>query len=135
MAFGLGGRPIRVGDSLRLLALQASHVSSVAPVLSLRKAPGGTMFGGLFAPDGGKKYVLGEFRDVVTELVGDLSTVVVAGVARTEVKDVLQGCDVVDSGIETSTVLTLHEAVTVRSLGETVKLAQPLSENSPIFHG
>jgi tRNA threonylcarbamoyl adenosine modification protein YeaZ len=135
LSFGGGGLPIRVVDSLRLLALQASQLDSSAPVLSLRNAPGGEVFGGLFTSDGAKSYRVGKFREVVAGLAGELSSVVVAGVSRTEVKDVLHGCDVTDSGVETSTVLTLHEAAVVRSLHDDVKLALPLTENSQIFHG
>lgn len=135
LSFGGGGLPIRTVDSLRLLALQASHLGTSAPVLSLRNAGGGTVFGGLFVSDGASRYLLGTFRDVVAELANGLSSVVVAGVLRTEVKDVLAGCEVTDSGVETSTVLTLHEAAMASSLYEDAKLALPLTENSPIFHG
>lgn len=133
LAFAVGCSVVPV-DALRLLARAA--VGKVdEPVLCLHKPGGGRVYAGLFRP--GTEPVLrhAPLETVVPELSGELPSVSAAGRFRDEVRQLLPGTAVKDTGIDTFSVLTLHDVVTDPDgpAPEAVLVASPLTETSAVF--
>lgn len=132
LAFGVGC-PVLPVDALSLLA-RAAVGRIEEPVLCLHKAGGGRVYAGLFAP--GARPVLRHdpLATVVPELAGGLPAVSAVGLFRDEVRQLLPDTQVKDTGIDSFSVLTLHDLVTDPhgTPPEPVAVASPLTETS--FH-
>jgi tRNA threonylcarbamoyl adenosine modification protein YeaZ len=120
--------PIVCIDSLTLLA---GEVAS-RPVLCLRNAGSGNVYAGLFHDGRPAAKRHGPLVTLVPELVGELKSVAVVGAFRGEASRLLPGTGVEDTGIETSTVLTLVSVVADRA-PDGLDVATPLTDSSPMF--
>jgi tRNA threonylcarbamoyladenosine biosynthesis protein TsaB len=152
LAFSLDA-PVLGVNGLELLAL-AAHEQSAAheqpaapeltpaaeptaapgrPVLCLRNAGGGTVYAGLFRDGAEPAMRHGPLASAVPELAADLAEVTVAGLFRHEVKDLLPGVRVNDSGVEFPSALTLHRLLGSRP--ESAAFASPINDSSAVFQG
>ncbi|MFL6142274.1 MAG: tRNA (adenosine(37)-N6)-threonylcarbamoyltransferase complex dimerization subunit type 1 TsaB [Labedaea sp.] len=134
---GLGfslGCPIVAVDAFTLLAREVSD-SLEEPVLVLRTAGGGNAYAGLFIAEAPPQYAHGPLDAVVPRLAGTLESVSCAGVFRDEARRLLTATRVKDTGVEVSSVLTLHALVTDpnRPSLAPVAVVSPLTDSSEVF--
>jgi hypothetical protein len=134
LAFSVGC-PIVSVDSLSLLAREVQRTEE--PVLCLRNAGSGNVYAGLFVPGAAPVLRRGPLRSLVPELAAGLTALSVVGVFRDDVRALLPGCLVKDTGIDTAGVLTLHDLVTDPAGGApaAVAVATPLTDSSAVFGG
>jgi tRNA threonylcarbamoyl adenosine modification protein YeaZ len=132
---GLGfsvGCPIVAVDALTLLAREVDERLE-EPVLCLRNAGGGNVYAGLFAADAAPVLAHGPLGSVVPRLAGGLESLSAAGIFRDEVRRLLSSTRVKDTGVEVSSVLTLHPLVTGPDAPRPIRVASPLTDSSEVF--
>jgi hypothetical protein len=74
----------------------------------------------------------GPLAAVVRELAGSLPSLYCAGVFREQARTLLSDSVVKDTGVDTSSVLTLHDLVTTVDLPKT-DFATPITDSSAAF--
>ena len=77
----------------------------------------------------------GPLGSVVPRLAGGLESLSTAGIFRNEVRRMLTSARVKDTGVEVSSVLTLHAMITERPAPEPVPVVSPLTDSSEVFRG
>lgn len=134
LAFSLGVKIFPV-SSLELMAIAARQAHQ-GPILSLKRAPGGNIFAGLFVDGEIVEMRHGLPDSVVPAIAAGLETVSVAGPPREDAADLLPRVTVVDTGIADADVTVLYQAAraALADLDRLVPVASALNEASRIFH-
>jgi tRNA threonylcarbamoyl adenosine modification protein YeaZ len=134
LAFSLGVQIFPV-SSLELMAAAARQAYR-GPVLSLKRAPGGNIYAGLFVDGEITEMRHGQASSVVPALAVGLETVGVAGAVKDEVPDLLPRVTVEDTGITDADVTVLYHAAraALADPDRLVPVASALNEASRIFH-
>jgi tRNA threonylcarbamoyl adenosine modification protein YeaZ len=130
LAFSVGAEVVSA-DALTLLAREVAPELD-EPVLVLRNAGTGNAYAGLFRADADPVLRHGPLEAVVRELAGSLPSLYCAGVFREQARMLLPDATVKDTGIDTSSVLTLHDLVTTVDLPRAA-FATPITDSSVVF--
>lgn len=135
LAFSVGCPVVGI-DSLRLLAHQAVGRTTRSAVC-LRNAGSGNVYAGLFAPDAAPVLRCGPLDSVVPLLARGRSELLAVGAFRDEVRTLLPDTKVEDTGIDTASVLTLHDLMTdpAELVPEPALVTSPLTDSSLVFSG
>lgn len=118
-------------DALTLLAREVSPELD-EPVLCLRNAGTGNAYAALFRSGADPVFRHGRLDAVVRELAGSLPSLYCAGVFRAEARALLPDAVVKDTGVDTSSVLTLHDLVSTTEL-PTAPFATPTTDSSAVW--
>ncbi|HWF79983.1 MAG TPA: tRNA (adenosine(37)-N6)-threonylcarbamoyltransferase complex dimerization subunit type 1 TsaB [Streptosporangiaceae bacterium] len=134
LAFSLGV-PIYSLSSLELMAAEVLS-SRDLPVICMRKAAAGNVYAGLFTQLGPPTLRYGQRSQVIEELAGSAPAICVAGAYSSTVSDVLPETQVLVTGVETPSVLTLYRILTDsdQEPRQPTALAVPLTEAATEFH-
>lgn len=130
LAFSVGADVVSA-DALTLLAREVSPELD-EPVLCLRNAGTGNAYAALFRAGEPPVFRHGQLAAVVRELAGSLPSLYCAGVFRAEARSLLPDAVVKDSGVDTSSVLTLHDLVSTVELPKAA-FATPITDSSAVW--
>jgi tRNA threonylcarbamoyl adenosine modification protein YeaZ len=134
LAFALGVRIFPL-SSLELMAIAAQHTRR-GWILSLKRAPGGNTYAGLFVDGELAEMRHGPPESVVPAMADGLARIRLAGATKDDVAGLLPDAMVEDSGIAEADVAVLYQQtrVALAHPERLVPIASPVNEASRIFH-